>query len=135
MKAFVQSVLQPPRDVRWLGFKEIRYSSAGDKLEELLDFMRAHFPNAHFVFNSRKAEAVSQSDWWQNWKKEDVLKMVATMDERFDRYVAAHPECSFRTCYEEFTADPGVLRPLFDRLGEPFDPVAIQAVLDHRLTH
>lgn len=133
--AFVQCVLQPPPDVRWLGFKEIRYNAAGDKLDEQLDFIRCHFPNAHFVFNSREAEAVSKSDWWQKWKKEDVLNLVAAMDDRFDRYAAAHPECSFRTRYEEFTADPGMLRPLFDRLGEPFDPLAIQAVLDHRLTH
>ena len=133
--AFVHSVLQPPRDVRWLGFKEIRYNSAGDKLDEQLDFMRTHFPNVHFVFNSRGAESVCQSEWWRKWKREEVLKMVATMDQRFDAYAAAHPECCFRTRYEEFTADPDVLRPLFDRLGEPFDPVAIRAVLDHPLTH
>lgn len=133
--AFVESVLQPPRNVRWLGFKEIRYSSAGDRLEEQLDFMRAHFPNAHFIFNSRDADAVSRSLWWKNWKPDDVVKMVSTMDARFDRYTEAHPDCCFRTRYEDFMADPEVLRPLFDRLGEPFNPVAIRAVLDRRLTH
>lgn len=135
VEAFVAQVLAPPPDARWFGFKEIRYSQVGDDLEAFLDFIRARFPNAHFIFNTRRGEAVAASRWWRKRKTEDVLAMVAAMDARFARYAAAHPDCCFETRYEDFTAEPEVLRPLFERLGEPFDPAAIRAVLEHRLTH
>lgn len=133
--AFLAEVLRPPEGVRWIGFKEIRYAKLGEHLEAHLDFLRAQFPNAHFVFNSRDAAAVAQSAWWAKRKPEEVRHVVSSLDSRFDSYATAHPECSFRTYYETFTTDPGALRPLFERLGEPFDEAAIRAVLARRLSH
>jgi hypothetical protein len=133
--AFVQHVLAPPKASRWFGFKEIRYNASGDKLPEMLDFIRANFKNATFVFNSRNAADVAASAWWKKWRPENVAALVALMDTRFADYAAAYPDCCFHTRYEDFTADPQALRPLFDRLGEPFDADALGAILKHRLPH
>ena len=133
--AFVLHVLAPPKQARWFGFKEIRYDALGDNFPEMLDFMRASFKNATFVFNARDAADVAASAWWKNWKPEKVAALVATMDKRFVDYAAAHPECCFQTRYVDFSTDPQALRPLFDKLGEPFDQDAIKAILNHRLTH
>lgn len=132
---FVSHVLQPPPQVRWFGFKEIRYDSLGDRFPDMLDFMRATFKGAVFVFNTRAAADVANSAWWANWKPEDVEALVARMDRRFADYAAAHPECCVQLRYEDFATDPAGLRPVFDRLGEPLDEVAVRAVQARRLPH
>lgn len=133
--AFVLHVLSPPKQARWFGFKEIRYNALGDQFPEMLDDMRASFKNAVFVFNGRNVADVAASAWWKNWKPENVAALVAAMDKRFADYAAAHPDCCFMTRYEAFSTDPQALRPLFEKLEEPFDEAAIRAVLDHRLQH
>lgn len=133
--AFVHHALCPPKEARWFGFKEIRYDAFGDQFPEVLDFIRAMFKNATIVFNTRNVADVSASAWWKDWEPKKVANLVSTMDKRFADYAAAHPDCCFQTRYEDFSVNPEALRPLFDRLGEPFDPAAVRKVLDRRLTH
>lgn len=133
--SFVDNVLCPPKDCRYFGFKEIRYNAWGDRLPEVLDFMRFHFKDAFFVFNKRHVDDVSKSAWWKNWKREDVVALVEGMDRRFGEYHDANPEFTSLFSYEEFSTDPQAMRPLFDKLGEPFNEAAIRAILDKKLTH
>ena len=133
--SFVAEVLHPPVEARWIGFKEIRYNALGNNFGNVLDFMTRYFKNPHFIFNSRRAEDVAQSAWWADWDRGDVLKLVRTMDARFESYCAAHPENTHRVVYDDLIRDPAVIAPLFERLGEPYDEERIRAVMDTRLTH
>lgn len=133
--SFVNNVLCPPKDCRYFGCKEIRYNAFDDRLGEALDFMRYHFKDAFFVFNTRNVADVSKSAWWANWQPDDVGGLVANMDRRFAEYHAAHPEFTEMVCYDDYTEDPEKLRPLFEKLGEPFDREKLDLVLGTRLTH
>ena len=136
VSAFVDEVLRPPQDVRWFGFKEIRYNALGPKLPEMLGFMRRSFPNAHFVFNSRNGADVAASAWWaKTHPKTKVMELVSTMDSRFAEYTAANPDHACHLSYDAFSTDPAALRPAFDMLGEPLDRARLDAVLGKRLTH
>ena len=134
---FVEEVIQPPEDVRWYGFKEIRFGDKliGNDFEPFIGFLHRAFPNAYIVFNSRNGEDVSKSRWWQNSKPEDVQDMVRAMDEKFADYTRKNPDHSFHARYEDTVADPACLKPLFDMLGEAFDPARAQEVLGVKLKH
>ena len=132
---FVQEVLRPPRDARWIGFKEIRYASMEDQFEPFLDFLRARFPNTHLVFNSRDVDKVAQSKWWGERPEAQVAAMVRDMDARFAAYTVAHPDCSYHAVHERTVADPMSLSPLFEQFGETLDPKAAEQVLSVPLTH
>ena len=134
---FVEEVIQPPKDVRWYGFKEIRYGEGviGNDFEAYVGFLRRAFPNAYIVFNSRNGEDVSKSRWWKKSKPEDVQDMVRTMDAKFEAYTREFPEQCFHARYEDTVADPTCLKPLFVMLGEPFDADRAQEVLGVKLKH
>lgn len=133
--AMIAHVLRPPRDARYFGFKEIRYMTLDDRFPEMLAFMRAQFKDAFFIFNTRNAEDVMKSAWWKNKEPEQIRRMVADMDARFAAYHAAHPDHSELLSYESFSKDPEALRPLFDKLGEPFDADRMTVILSEKLKH
>jgi len=132
---FTQEVLVPPKDVRWFGFKEIRFVTAGQDFDAFLRFYKRNFHNAFFVFNSRNAEDVAKSAWWKDKPLDQVLNMVRTMDERFATFAAANPDCTQHVRYEDTLRDPASLQPLFDKLGEPLDMDLVQEIMARRLTH
>ena len=133
--SMVNSVLMPPKDARYFGFKEIRYVRLGNELPKLLDFMRTHFKDAFFVFNTRSADDVMKSRWWKNKEPQHVRTMVETSDRLFAEYHAAHPEFTELLKYEEFSNDPEALRGVFDKLGEDFNPKALRAIMNEKLVH
>lgn len=132
---FVEEILQPPREARWIGFKEIRYPALGEALPEFLQFVRRTFPNAHFVFNSRKAEDVARSKWWAKQPRDHVVSLVERMDARFADYAAANPDHAKHVSYEAVVADPATLVPVFEMLGEPLDLDLARSILSVRLSH
>lgn len=133
--AFVNHVLQPPQEARWIGFKEIRYSEVGNQFNDLMEFMRAGFPNARFIFNSRDAKSVSESRWWRQHSFEKVCEMIADMDQRFSAYQRAHPDIAVHLKYETYADDPMGFKPIFDLLSEPFDQEAVERILKVKLSH
>lgn len=132
---FVEDVLRPPKDVRWYGFKEIRFPALGDDFAAYLNFHKRNFPNAFFVFNSRKGEDVANSAWWKKKPRKEVLEMVHDMDKRFADFAAANPECSHHVFFENTIKDAASLQPLFDKIGEPFDLPVIQNILKRPAAH
>jgi hypothetical protein len=132
---FTEEVIQPPKDVRWMGFKEIRYPKIGKDLPKFIRFCHRNFHNAHFVFNSRKAEDVAKSKWWANKPKSQVLNMVSEMDASFAKFTKANPAFAHHVFYEDIVADPAALQPLFDALKEPLDLQKARAILKRKLTH
>lgn len=134
-EVFTRDVLAPPQDARWIGFKEIRFQTLDDDFDDFLAFQRRAFPNAFFVFNSRRGEDVANSAFWKKRPRHQVVDMVTRMDARFADFAEKNPECSHHVFYEQTVADPASLQPLFDKLGEPLDLEAARAVLGERLTH
>lgn len=133
--AMIAHVLRPPQDARYFGFKEIRYVQLDDRFPELLHFMRAHFKDAFFIFNTRDAEDVKKSAWWKNKDPDHIRQMVAKMDQRFADYHAANPDHSELLSYESFSKNSSALRPLFEKLGEPLNETQVHQILSERLRH
>lgn len=65
----IQSVLRPRASTEWLGFKEIRYTSAHwsdyDLLLEYLLFLNTLLPGARYLFNVRDPAQAMRSAWWR----------------------------------------------------------------------
>lgn len=133
--AFAQHVLRPMPDTRLSGFKEIRTLSDPEMFTAYLDFIRAGFPQARFVFNMRAAKAVARSGWWRRHDPHKVAEIVASADRVFRAYAAAHPRQSVLLRYEDYVADPAALEPLFDLIGARPSDRARDAVMSTRLTH
>jgi hypothetical protein len=127
---FVRTVLAPPSGVRTLGFREIRYPRDPAQFCAQLDFMYASFPNARFVFNTRTREDVARTGWWAQRDTATVVQELAQWDALFAAYLADHPGRGVMVHYDNLVADPETLRPLFDFLGQPFDPGAIARAIE-----
>jgi hypothetical protein len=123
----LETVLRPSADCRVVGFKEIDWPQ--ERLADLLRFMRAVFPGARFVLNTRDLAHVATSKWWA--RNPDALAELQAMEQR---YVAAldtlGDDAWYRVHYDDWVTDPEVLRGLFEWLGEPFDVERVRAVLD-----
>lgn len=138
VQSFINHVLCPDPGIRVSGFKEIRYSNAGDDFEDYLDFIHAHFPGCRFVFNTRNHADVLKSGWWPNWyaTEPDVVTEILTRSDRtFKAYQAKHPDRGIVMHYDDYTWDRDLFRGLFDLLGEPYDADLVARVMDRRLMH
>jgi hypothetical protein len=124
----VRTLLRPRPDTHLIGFKEIRWWQ--DDWRDYLDFLLELFPGVRFVINVRDHEAVARSKWWA--EREDPLGMLARYERRLDDMAEALGERAFRVRYEQYTADPEMLRRLFDWLQAPFDRDRIDAVMSVR---
>ena len=93
VSSFIETILCPPSDVVYLGFKEIRWFLEPQEFHKLLDFISSYFPNAHFVFNTRRVEEVRKSGWW--WPAKalgDPDQIIPMMDRMFLAYAEKIPD-------------------------------------------
>lgn len=124
-------LLKPAADTRVIGFKEIRWWKRD--LVETLEMTREIFPGARFVFNSRNVEDVIKSKWWAEQDAEEARAKIVARDTRMEQaYAALGDDVVYRIRYDDYIADPEVLRGLFTWLGEPFDRARIDEVLGTR---
>lgn len=122
-----ETLLRPEPDTRVTGFKEIRWYQ--DDLVEYVDFLRALFPDARFVVNTRDHEAVLQSGWWPDKPRDGRLeRMEAAILDLADSL----GDAAYRVHFDDYTADPTALRGLFRWLGEEFDETRVRNVLGVR---
>jgi hypothetical protein len=125
----LDTVLRPDDSTKVVGFKEIDWPR--EDLADLFAFMRAVFPGARFVLNTRDLEQVASSKWWA--RNPDALAELTAMEQR---YVAAldtlGDDAWRRVHYDDWVADPKKLMDLFDWLGIEFDEPRVRAVLDVR---
>ena len=107
-------------DPRVLGFKEIRYSELEpDRLEELLAFLRALWPGAALIFNSRALSDVVTSGWWRNQPPETVRARLTRFDTFAAAYVAENPAHAIHLSYDRLVeTDRREVDRLMDFLGE-----------------
>ena len=121
----LDTVLRPKPDTRVTGFKEIRWYH--DDVEEYVAWLRRVFPGARFVVNTRDHDEVRRSGWWAK-RPEDAAALPA-IEARILALSATLGDAAYRVHYNDYVADPGVLRGLFDWLGEPYDEESVRAVL------
>jgi hypothetical protein len=122
------TLLRPAADTRVTGFKEIRWYHPD--VQEYVDFLRAAFPGARFVINTRNHDDVARSKWWA--RHPDAHRQLATMEAGFDQMAARLGESCLRVHYDDYVADPRTLIALFDWLGEPWDESRVATVLATR---
>jgi hypothetical protein len=119
------TLLRPEADTRVSGYKEIRWYDAD--LPDYVDFLRQVFPGARFVVNTRNLEDVAASNYWTH--KDDPLGQVQRIESKILETVEGLGDAAHRVHYDDYVADPAVLRGMFDWLGEAWDPGAVEAVL------
>ncbi|HYN07280.1 MAG TPA: sulfotransferase, partial [Vicinamibacterales bacterium] len=121
----LETVLRPDPDTRVVGFKEIDWMT--DRLPEQLEFVRAVFPGARFVLNTRDLEYVATSKWWA--RNPNALAELQAMEKQYVDALEAFGDDVCRVHYDDYVADPTALRGLFTWLGEDFDEDRVRAVM------
>lgn len=119
------TLLRPEPGTRVTGYKEIRWYDAD--LPDYLAFLRQVFPGARFVLNTRDLHDVAASNYWTH--KDDPLGQVTRIEETMLAATAGLGDAVHRVHYDDYVADPDVLRELFDWLGETYDADRVRAVL------
>ncbi len=126
IRALAEATLLRPRpDTRVTGYKEIRWYD--EDLPDYLEFLRQVFPGARFVLNTRNLQDVAASNFWTH--KDDPLGRVQRIEERMLSAADGLGESVYRVHYDDYVADPEVLRGLFAWLGEVYDQATIESVL------
>ncbi len=126
----LDALLRPTADTKVVGFKEIRWWQKD--WAAYLDFLRALFPGARFVINTRDHAAVARSQWWGKWPEEDVLAELAGYETQLTSMAERLGPAAYRVHYDDYVNDPAALTGLFDWLGEPLDRATIDGVLQVR---
>lgn len=131
----LDTLLRPEPDTRVTGFKEIRWQSSD--LQQYLEFLTELFPGARFVFNTRSHEEVVRS--WQKkgggWAGKDYdgqLAEVARIENLQLSAAEALGDAAYRVHFDDYVADPSVLKGLFAWLGEECDEARLRAVMETR---
>lgn len=124
---FRDQVLRPPPGTRILGFAETRHLMSDQQFTAYCDNLRERFPRALLIFNTRDNEHVIAANRGAAPVADDAV--FARADDQFRSYAAAHPESCIEIRYDDYMVSNQALRPLFDRLGLPFDDEVIDRIL------
>lgn len=120
----LDTVLRPKKDTRVTGFKEIRWYQPD--LEDYVAWLRDVFPGARFLVNTRDHADVLKSGWWAEG---DHAGGLARAEAGILALAESLGDAAYRVHYDDYVADPAVLRGLFDWLGEPWDEATVRAVM------
>jgi hypothetical protein len=123
----LDTVLRPKKDTRVTGFKEIRWYHAD--LEEYVAWLRDVFPGARFLVNTRNHDAVLKSGWWAEGDHADGL---AAAEAGILALADSLGDAAYRVHYDDYVANPAVLRGMFEWLGETFDLESVRAVMQRK---
>lgn len=119
------TLLRPEPDTRVTGYKEIRWYD--EDLPEYLGFLQQVFPGCRFVLNTRHLPDVAASNYWTH--KDDPLGRLRVIEARMLAAAEGLGDAVHRVHYDDYVADPTVLRGLFTWLGEPWDEAQVRAIL------
>jgi hypothetical protein len=120
-----ETVMRPREGTRVTGFKEIRWYH--QDLEEYVAWLREVFPGARFLVNTRNHDDVLKSKWWA--EGEDKSGHLAAVEQRVLDLADTLGDAAYRVHYDEYVADPTVLRGMFAWLGEEFDEATVRATM------
>jgi hypothetical protein len=127
-RLLLTTVIRPGKDSRVVGFKEIRWLQ--QDLHEYVDFLRAVFPGARFVVNTRNLDDVVTSKWWA--RDTESRQVLAEAESRMLGLVDRLGDDAYHIHYDDYVQSPGRLRGLFEWLGEEFDETRVTEVLAKR---
>ncbi len=129
-QAFVDEIVQPPARARIIGFREARYFEQLDVLDALIGFLQRAFVPALVVFNQRDPAAVAQSGLWRNYPHEPLIEEIERFDRLTSAYAKTRPTDTIVVDYDRYARNASALRPLFTKLGAPFDEASVRAILE-----
>jgi hypothetical protein len=121
----LDTLIRPEPDSRVVGFKEIRWRYPD--LDEYVEFLVNVFPGARFVVNTRDLDDVARSKWWA--EKPDARAELEATDTRLRTLAERLGDVAFHVHYNDYVADPGRLRGLFEWLGEEFDEQRVREAM------
>ena len=119
------TLLRPEADTRVSGYKEIRWYD--EDLPDYLHFLRQVFPGCKLVVNTRHLPDVAASNFWTH--KDDPLGRLQDIEDRMLAAAEGLGEAARRVHYDDYVADPAVLRGLFEWLGEAWDEDRVRSVM------
>ena len=122
------TLIRPEKDSRVVGFKEIRWRQSD--LAEYVGFLRAVFPGARFIINTRNLDDVVVSQWWA--KQSDSREVLTEAEDRMLALKTTLGDDAYHIHYDDYVHDPGRLRGLFDWLGEEFDESRVKEVMSEK---
>ena len=70
---------------------------------------------------------MAASNYWTH--KDDPLAQVQAIEDKILAAAEGLGDAAYRVHYDDYVADPDVLRGLFEWLGEAYDQDAVEAVL------
>jgi hypothetical protein len=121
----LETVLRPDPDARLVGFKEIDWFP--DRLDDYVQFVRAVFPGARFILNTRDLDRVAQSKWWRY--DPNARQHLQDLEKLYVEEMEALGDAAYRVHFDDYLDDPTALRGLFDWLGEEFDEERVRSVM------
>jgi hypothetical protein len=119
-----RTLLRPEPGTRVAGYKEIRWYQKD--LPDYVAFLRAAFPGARFLVNTRDHEAVLASAFWKDKPRDGRLERA---EQSILEVAAGLGRAAYRVHYDDYVADPRRLAGMFDWLGEPFDETRVREVM------
>ena len=133
--SFAAEILRIEPGTRVAGFKEIRFHEDPKFFPYFLEIMQDVFPNAKFVFQTRRYEDVMNSSWWKGTPVEKVRDIITAADSLFLEFAKDKDNCHLipYECYK--SAPQEVITNLFNFLGEEYDMEEMMKVLQTKLTH
>ncbi len=124
----LDTLLRPEPDTRVIGFKEIRWGA--EDVDEYVAWLQEVFPAARFVVNTRNLDDVAQSKWWAD--DPGARANLEAVERRLLALRESLGPAGFHVHFDDYVADPAVLRPMFAWLGEEYDEPRLRQVLDTR---
>jgi len=124
-RLMLTTVIRPEKDSRVVGFKEIRWLQ--EDLHDYVDFLRAVFPGARFVVNTRNLDDVVNSKWWA--RDPESRQTLAAAESRMLGLLERLGDDAYHIHYDDYAHSPAKLRGLFDWLGEQFDEAHVAEVM------
>jgi len=126
-REFVLDLYNPGGAYKVVGFKEIRYCRFENRsnLAEDMALLRELFPNLRLVFNVRKTEDCVKSSWWAD-DPEASAASLERVRAVYQNYYDHNRDHCYWMPYEELHHSSQVLKGMFDFLGLPLTPPALQ---------
>jgi hypothetical protein len=121
----LDTVLRPTSATQTVGFKEIHWDVPD--LHDYLTFMRAVFPGARFVINTRDLTGVANSKWWAN--KPNAMAEVTRLDQKVRAAGEFLGDAAYHVHYDDYVAEPKTLRGLYEWLDVPFNEQQVRAIM------
>lgn len=120
------------KNIKTLGFKEIRFLDVADDLDEYLLFLKMVFPNCAIIFNLRDVEQTIYSDWWAKKNPKKTTRKLNYFIEKMKKFHSNY-EDTFIINYEDVIKQNSKLERLFSFLEIPYNDEKVKETL--RIKH